>query len=41
MGCCSGADQEKYDELKRFIDALPTKHGSLTLFNEPLSYTLP
>ena len=29
MGCCSGADQEKYDELKRFIDALPTKQGEL------------
>ena len=29
MGCCSGADQEKYDELKRFIDALPTEQGEL------------
>ena len=29
MGCCSGSDQEKYDELKRFIDALPTKQGEL------------
>lgn len=29
MGCCSGADQEKYAELKQFIDSLPTKKGEL------------
>ena len=29
MGCCSGADQEKYAELKQFIDSLATKQGEL------------
>ncbi len=29
MGCCNQADQEKYAELKRFIDSLPTKKGEL------------
>ena len=25
MGCCNQADQEKYAELKKFIDSLPTQ----------------
>ena len=29
MGCCNQADQEKYAELKKFIDSLPTKKGEL------------
>ena len=29
MGCCSGADQEKYAELKQVIDSLATKQGEL------------
>ena len=29
MGCCNKADQEKYAELKKFIDSLPTQKGEL------------
>lgn len=29
MGCCNQADQEKYAELKKFIDSLPTQRGEL------------
>ena len=29
MGCCNQADQEKYAELKKFIDSLPTQKGEL------------
>ena len=29
MGCCNQADQEKYAELKKFIDSLPTQKGEV------------